>query len=74
MVTAAVAAGLYVIGIPSVPGVELSQADLIASSLPGPALDALRARGWSGHALPPADEAERGQMIGAFFNEFAVVA
>ena len=32
-VTAAVAAGLYVIGIPSVPGVELSQADLIASSL-----------------------------------------
>ncbi|MGA7398147.1 MAG: HAD family phosphatase [Solirubrobacterales bacterium] len=32
-VTAAVAAGLFVIGIPSVPGVELEQADLVATSL-----------------------------------------
>lgn len=32
-VTAAVAAGLFVIGIPSVPGIELNQADLTATSL-----------------------------------------
>lgn len=32
-VTAAVAAGLFVIGIPSVPGIELDQADLVARSL-----------------------------------------
>jgi HAD superfamily hydrolase (TIGR01509 family) len=32
-VTAAVAAGLYVIGIPSVPGIELDHADLTAESL-----------------------------------------
>ncbi|MDQ2622178.1 MAG: HAD family phosphatase, partial [Actinomycetota bacterium] len=32
-VTAAVAAGLFVIGIPSVPGIELEMADLTASSL-----------------------------------------
>lgn len=32
-VTAAVAAGLFVIGIPSVPGVDLSHADLVADSL-----------------------------------------
>lgn len=32
-VTAAVAAGLFAIGIPSVPGIELGQADLTASSL-----------------------------------------
>lgn len=32
-VTAAVAAGLFVVGIPSVPGIELAQADLVASSL-----------------------------------------
>lgn len=32
-VTAAVAAGLFVIGIPSVPGIELHQADLVAGSL-----------------------------------------
>jgi HAD superfamily hydrolase (TIGR01509 family) len=32
-VTAAVAAGLYVIGVPSVPGIELGQADLVAPSL-----------------------------------------
>jgi len=32
-VTAAVAAGLFVIGIPSVPGIELAQADLVAASL-----------------------------------------
>jgi HAD superfamily hydrolase (TIGR01509 family) len=32
-VTAAVAAGLFVIGVPSVPGIELDQADLTATSL-----------------------------------------
>lgn len=32
-VTAAVAAGLFVIGIPSVPGIDLSHADLVATSL-----------------------------------------
>lgn len=32
-VTAAVAAGLFVIGIPSVPGIDLSHADLVADSL-----------------------------------------
>jgi len=32
-VTAAIAAGLFVIGIPSVPGIELEQADLVATSL-----------------------------------------
>lgn len=32
-VTAGVAAGLFVIGIPSVPGIELDHADLVASSL-----------------------------------------
>jgi len=32
-VTAAVAAGLFVIGIPSVPGIELDQADLTATTL-----------------------------------------
>jgi len=32
-VTAAVAAGLFVVGIPSIPGIELDQADLTAPSL-----------------------------------------
>ena len=32
-VTAAVSAGLFVIGIPSVPGIELEHADLVATSL-----------------------------------------
>lgn len=32
-VTAGIAAGLYVIGIPSVPGIDLDHADLVASSL-----------------------------------------
>jgi len=32
-VTAAVAAGLFVVGIPSVPGIELEMADLVATSL-----------------------------------------
>ncbi|MGK2954253.1 MAG: HAD family hydrolase, partial [Solirubrobacterales bacterium] len=41
-VTAAVAAGLFVIGVPSVPGIELDQADLTATSLEDLAvLDAL---------------------------------
>lgn len=32
-ITAAVGAGLFAIGIPSVPGIELTQADLVATSL-----------------------------------------
>ena len=32
-VTAGIAAGLFVIGVPSVPGIELPQADLVVSSL-----------------------------------------
>ncbi|MCB0862540.1 MAG: HAD family phosphatase [Solirubrobacterales bacterium] len=42
-VTAAVAAGLFVIGIPSVPGIELERADLVAPSLESPVV--LRALG-----------------------------
>lgn len=37
-VTAAVAAGLFVIGIPSLPGIELGLADLTATSLEDPAV------------------------------------
>lgn len=41
-VTAAAAAGLFVIGVPSVPGIELAKADLTASSLEDvPVLEAL---------------------------------
>jgi HAD superfamily hydrolase (TIGR01509 family) len=41
-VTAGVAAGLYVIGVPSVPGIDLDHADLVASSLESePVLHAL---------------------------------
>jgi len=42
-VTAAVAAGLFVIGVPSVPGIELEQADLTATTLEDEAV--LRALG-----------------------------
>ncbi|MCC6754917.1 MAG: HAD family phosphatase [Solirubrobacterales bacterium] len=41
-ITAAVAAGLFAIGIPSVPGIDLDQADLVAASLEAePVLHAL---------------------------------
>jgi len=40
----------------------------IASALPGPALDALRERGWAEHELPLADEAEVDAMVGEYFR------
>jgi len=43
---------------------------VLASALPGPALDALRERGWSEHALPLCDAAERSQMIEAFLGGY----
>ncbi len=41
---------------------------VIASSLPGPALEALRQRGWTEHDLPPADEAEVDAMVSAYLK------
>ena len=41
---------------------------VLASSLPGPALDALRERGWSEHHLPLADAAEIDTMVGEYFR------
>ena len=41
---------------------------VVASSLSGSALDALRERGWAEHLLPLADTAERGQMIDSFLE------
>ncbi|MCX6879341.1 MAG: tetratricopeptide repeat protein [Verrucomicrobia bacterium] len=41
---------------------------VVASCLPGPALDALRERGWAEHLLPLADIAERGRMIDSFLE------
>ena len=38
----------------------------LASALPGPALDALRERGWAEHDLPRASEAEVDAMAGAY--------
>ncbi|MBN1570681.1 MAG: tetratricopeptide repeat protein [Acidobacteria bacterium] len=46
------------------------QIRVIASSLPGPALDALRERGWQEHALPSADAIERDAMIAAFLDHY----
>jgi nephrocystin-3 len=43
---------------------------VIASALPGPALDALRERGWQEHELPPAGAAEREAMIEAFLTHY----
>ncbi|MCA9086481.1 MAG: DUF4062 domain-containing protein, partial [Planctomycetaceae bacterium] len=40
----------------------------IVSALPGPALDALRERGWAEHELPLADEAEVDAMVGEYFR------
>ena len=37
-VAAAVAAGLFTIGIPSVPGIDLEEADLVASTLDDPSV------------------------------------
>lgn len=41
---------------------------VIASALPGLALDALRERGWTAHDLPPASEAEVDAMVGEYFR------
>ena len=41
---------------------------VIASSLPGPALDALRQRGWTEHELPLASEDEVDAMAGAYLS------
>ncbi len=41
---------------------------VIASALPGPALDALRERGWQEHELPLADEAEVAAMVDAYLG------
>ncbi len=41
---------------------------VVASSLLGPELDALRERGWVEHLLPLADTAERGRMIDNFLE------
>jgi nephrocystin-3 len=46
------------------------EARVIASALPGPALDALRERGWQEHELPPAGAAEREAMIAAFLEHY----
>ena len=45
-----------------------SHVRVVASCLPGPALETLRQRGWAEHELPLADAAERGQMIDAFLT------
>ena len=41
---------------------------VLASALPGPALDALRERGWAEHDLPRATEAEVDAMVGEYFR------
>ena len=41
---------------------------VVASALPGPALDALRQRGWTEHDLPRATEAEVDAMVGEYFQ------
>ncbi len=41
---------------------------VLASTLPGPALDTLRQLGWAEHRLPPADVAERERMITTFLS------
>ena len=41
---------------------------VLASALPGPALDALRERGWAEHDLPRASEAEVDAMVGEYFR------
>jgi nephrocystin-3 len=42
---------------------------VIASSLPGPAFETLRARSWTEHVLPLANAGERGRMIDAFLRQ-----
>ena len=44
---------------------------VIASSLPGPALDALRERGWTEQELPLASEAEVGAMVDTYLSIYA---
>ncbi len=43
---------------------------VIASCLPGPALDILRERGWAEHLLPLTDTADRGRMLDAFLKNY----
>jgi len=43
---------------------------VLASALPGPALDILNERGWTEQNLPLPDAAERGQMIDQFFRHY----
>lgn len=51
----------------------LESVRIIASTLPGPALDALRERGWAEHELTLPDADERGQMIDVFFGHYRKV-
>lgn len=41
---------------------------VVASALPGPALDALRERGWTEHDLPRASATEVDAMVGEYFR------
>jgi nephrocystin-3 len=43
---------------------------VVASCLPGPALDVLRERGWMEHDIPLTDADERGRMIDAFLKSY----
>ncbi len=43
---------------------------VLCSALPGPGLDALRARGWPELALRAPDETEREQMVAAFLGQY----
>lgn len=44
---------------------------VLASTLPGPALDALRERGWAEHDLPPANEDEVDAMVSEYLKIYA---
>lgn len=44
---------------------------VLASALPGPALDALRENGWAEHDLPRASEAEVDAMVGEYLKIYA---
>jgi nephrocystin-3 len=46
------------------------QVTVLASSLPGPALDTLHERGWHEHDLPLADEHEIEAMVDAYLAEY----
>jgi tetratricopeptide (TPR) repeat protein len=46
------------------------QVRVLASALPGLALEALRERGWLEHEVPPADATERDEMIATFLEHY----